>query len=103
MLVMPLQLGWAAVGSLCLHESGAKAAHFGHHLHTHAEKAKDSPSGKTNHSDCISCVSANLTPTLVPALQLYAQPPVLGLSQHDCSPLFRPTSPPERPARYDLA
>ncbi len=32
---LPLQLGWAAAGSYCQHETGRRAAHVGHHSHAH--------------------------------------------------------------------
>ena len=37
MVVLPLQLGWAAAANLCLDEPSTQAPHFGHHLHAEAE------------------------------------------------------------------
>ena len=38
LLVMPLQFGWAAVGTYFEHESVPRAQHFGHHEHKHEHK-----------------------------------------------------------------
>ena len=38
LVVMPLQLSWAAVAAFCAHESSPKAPHFGHHAHAHAQQ-----------------------------------------------------------------
>ena len=35
MLIVSLQSTWAAVGTLCAHESGSSAKHLGHHEHRH--------------------------------------------------------------------
>ncbi len=35
MLVLPLQMSFAAVAPYCAHEEGAAAQHVGHHSHTH--------------------------------------------------------------------
>ncbi len=35
LLVIPLQVSWAAVGGYCKHESGAATQHLGHHEHQH--------------------------------------------------------------------
>ena len=40
LVLLPAQLGWAAVGVYCAHESGAAADHFGHHAHRHTEDDK---------------------------------------------------------------
>jgi hypothetical protein len=34
LVLLPFQLSWAAVVSYCTHETGAGAAHFGHHEHS---------------------------------------------------------------------
>jgi flagellar capping protein FliD len=36
-VMMPLQLSWAAVSSYCQHESGTASKHFGHHEHQHQQ------------------------------------------------------------------
>lgn len=61
-VMMPLQLSWAAVSSYCQHESGAAAKHLGHHEHQHqqADKTGDSDQTKakkfgTVDADCHFC------------------------------------------------
>ena len=58
LVLLPAQLGWAAVGVYCAHESGAAADHFGHHAHRHTEDDKGKEKGgltKGAHADCASC------------------------------------------------
>jgi len=45
LVLLPAQLGWAAVGVYCAHESGAAADHFGHHAHRHTEDDKGKEHG----------------------------------------------------------
>ena len=47
-VMMPLQLSWAAVSSYCQHESGAASKHFGHHEHKHQQASKVGDSDQTN-------------------------------------------------------
>lgn len=46
-VMMPLQLSWAAVSSYCQHESGAASKHFGHHEHKHQQASKVGDSDQT--------------------------------------------------------
>ncbi len=39
LMLMPLQLSWAAVASYCQHETGVAASHIGHHEHEHQANA----------------------------------------------------------------
>jgi hypothetical protein len=60
LVLIPLQLSWAAAASYCQHESGAAAKHFGHHEHQHnAADGKDAfpdPAKTTGGDpDCASC------------------------------------------------
>lgn len=62
LVLMPLQLSWAAAGAYCEHETGEQAQHFGHHVHQHAPSAKtsDTDNGKIekqngSHPDCGAC------------------------------------------------
>ena len=59
LVVMPLQLNWAAVAAYCAHESAPKATHFGHHEHDHdqhvsaaASPDASSPGVGIDISDC---------------------------------------------------
>jgi len=47
LVLIPLQLTWAAAASYCQHESGAATKHFGHHEHRHQAKAGEPDQGKT--------------------------------------------------------
>jgi hypothetical protein len=61
LVLMPLQLSWAAMASYCQHESGQAAKHFGHHAHKHVTSQTDvdddssSPLSGKPHADCASC------------------------------------------------
>lgn len=58
LMILPLQLSWAAAGAYCKHEKGAASNHFGHHVHQHQAKS-DTPDSKGEfgkvHNDCSSC------------------------------------------------
>ena len=58
LVLLPVQLGWAALGVYCAHESGAAANHFGHHGHRHTAGDSVDEKGSTAkgaHVDCASC------------------------------------------------
>ncbi|WP_317205867.1 DUF2946 family protein [Janthinobacterium sp.] len=58
LLVMPLQMSWAAASAYCQHEEGRAARHLGHHGHEHKAKAEQPASKKDGgapHSDCNFC------------------------------------------------
>ena len=60
LVLMPLQLSWAAIASYCQHEIGAAAKHFGHHDHQHKatdgkETAPDPAKTGGGDPDCASC------------------------------------------------
>ena len=47
LLIVPLQLGYAAAAAYCQHEAGHAAGHFGHHAHEHqAKPGAEQESGK---------------------------------------------------------
>ena len=46
LVFLPFQFSWAAVGTYCEHESGARAKHFGHHEHEHKHKHQQ-PAGES--------------------------------------------------------
>ena len=61
LLVLPLQMSWAAASAYCQHEQGNHAWHLGHHVHQHkasADSAGQQDSGKV-HSDCSACHGAS--------------------------------------------
>lgn len=60
LILLPLQLSWAAVSVYCQHETGAAARHFGHHDHQHKaadgkEAAPDPAKTGAGDPDCVSC------------------------------------------------
>jgi hypothetical protein len=60
LVLLPLQLSWAAVGVYCQHETGAAAKHLGHHDHQHKTDAShgDQADPKTSggiDNDCGAC------------------------------------------------
>ncbi len=62
MVLLPLQLTWAATAAYCAHESGQRASHVGHHEHPHAkadERAGATDIGKLSAAkgdlDCGTC------------------------------------------------
>ena len=61
LVLMPLQLSWAAVGAYCQHERGQAASHAGHHTHEHQPQAEsDVPAGEKGvmpsaDADCVTC------------------------------------------------
>ncbi|MET3133552.1 cytochrome c553 [Oxalobacteraceae bacterium GrIS 1.11] len=62
MIVLPLQMSWAAASAYCQHEEGQSARHLGHHSHQHQAKAEakaEQPPAKQAggqvHSDCHFC------------------------------------------------
>lgn len=116
--LLPLQWGWAAAASLCAHESGVGAQHFGHHEHRHQEAGEQTgdadhakqpikKSGSNNSGpagavagtdgDCASCHGQSLNAVLAlpaePALVLaerQASPYLQHLSQRYPEPALRP-------------
>lgn len=110
-VLLPMQLSWAAVASYCQHESGNATTqqHVGHHEHQHTADHADT--SKSSHPsatgavdvDCGTC-HAGCCSAMVPSLSLLAvqlpttihSAPALRLSSH-------PASLPERPNWADLA
>lgn len=57
LLLMSVQVSWAAVSNYCQHETGAATQHIGHHEHEHhegEEKSKGAPYSVID-DDCASC------------------------------------------------
>ena len=102
LVLMPLQLSWAAMASYCQHETGAAAKHFGHHDHQHKaadgkDAAPDPAKTGGGDPDCASC-HAGGTSVLADALTIHlVADSSLGTADHRA----RLTSPPferiERP------
>lgn len=108
LVLMPLQLSWAAMASYCQHETGAAAKHFGHHDHQHKaadgkDAAPDPAKTGGGDPDCASC-HAGGTSVLADALTIHlVADSSLGTADHRA----RLTSPPferiERPQWRVLA
>lgn len=110
LVMMPLQLGWAAIGSYCQHESGSQTKHFGHHAHQHTSQAGDEDddgpdpqSGKNPHDDCNACISADVMPIFSAVALFDVRSLSTGETVFLAHPLSRPSSPPDRPAWVCLA
>lgn len=108
LVLMPLQLSWAAMASYCQHESGAAAKHFGHHEHQHQAKAGEPDQGKAKPlgtvdadcSFCHACCAAILSGTQdVPPLALAS----LSITWHHDGSVSPLPSRPERPNWAALA
>lgn len=101
LVLMSLQLSWAAVGAYCQHEASLSAQHFGHHAHQHTAGSDDSSSdisqqAKGPHADCGLChVGASLIAPGELSLQVYK----LGTPPHAVNRGFLPDSPPSQPER----
>lgn len=109
-VMMPLQLGWAAVSSYCQHESGAAAKHFGHHEHQHqqASKASDTDQGKgkafgTVDADCHFCHACSpvILSNAADVISLVTKP-LFAMRAADVS-RSNPSPRPERPNWVALA
>ena len=115
-VLLPMQLSWAAVASYCQHESGnaSAAQHVGHHEHQHeADAAASADTNETSanptpatgavdvdcgtcHAGCCSALIRSIPLlTISPASQAYSAPALRLSSQ--------PASLPERPNWADLA
>lgn len=63
LLILPIQWSWAAVASVCRHETGSAAQHLGHHQHQHkaaggsadTSGAKTDGAGPSFDADCAGC------------------------------------------------
>lgn len=103
LLIVPLQLGYAAAAAYCQHESGSAAGHFGHHAHEHHERstdAKDVGKGKVSmqvDQDCGFChLQMPQLPTQplpwasLPTERLFGLPPGIAYTSVEHSLIERP-------------
>ncbi len=106
MVLLPLQLSWAAVASYCEHESsGATTQHLGHHEHQHEIDAGpvDSSNGKTTGTsgavdlDCGTCHAGGCAVMLQPLKVLMVKLPSKTHSEPALHLASQPASLPERP------
>lgn len=108
-VLLPMQLSWAAVASYCQHESSSSATtqHVGHHEHQHEADAASTDQGGTDSKsttatsavdvDCGTCHAGCCTAMLQSPILVMAKLP----SESHNAPALRlssqPASLPERP------
>ena len=108
MLILPLQWSWAAVASVCRHETGSAAQHLGHHDHEHGAVLDDATADATTDidgvkvwfdADCCSYHGLSLAGLIsVPVAHPVCSGSVLlGYSAHS-----RPDHVPDQPLRPPL-
>ncbi|MES2952182.1 MAG: cation efflux protein, CzcI family [Pseudomonadota bacterium] len=111
-VLLPMQLSWAAVASYCQHEIATTAQHVGHHEHQHEADAASANNSDTGTSptamgavdvDCGTCHAGCCT-VMLQSLNLVVAK--LPSETHSASALrltSQPASVPERPNWADLA
>lgn len=71
LVLLPLQLSWAAAASYCQHEETKSTQHFGHHAHKH-QSSFDTLDDKSNptkvHTDCGSCHLSGMSSILAQSM-----------------------------------
>lgn len=108
LMVLPLQLSWAAASGYCRHETGAAAQHFGHHFHQHkasdgSHAAADLAKQVQGDPDCMSCHAGCLSALTVELpMELGVEQPVQLLDPPDAFSSW-PADPLERPQWRRLA
>lgn len=102
LVLLPMQLSWAAVTGYCQHETGVGSKHLGHHSHEHQSMEHESSTDASPHlaeleHDCASC-------HLGCAAALTSQQSILALVSSDHQPFDYhgnfprwSKAPPERP------
>lgn len=94
MCLLPLQLSWAAVARICLHESGGAAQHLGHHEHEHdAAKGDAAVDGLGIDADCGPCHGYGPAALMIAPKLLHTESP----QQH--TDRYRSTVPDPEPDR----
>ena len=111
LMLLPLQMSWAAVASYCMHEADPQAQHLGHHGHSGvvdvaAVGADDSPaSNASSVLDADGCHSHGLCFGL-PASHLVVLPPLPSATPRvgaEQAPGAVVANPPDRPQWARLA
>ncbi len=113
-VLLPMQLSWAAVASYCQHESSTATTtqHVGHHEHQHeAEAASANNSDKSTHPssagavdvDCGTCHAGCCTAMLQSPIPVMAKLPSETHSATAVCLSSQPASLPERPNWAHLA
>lgn len=102
LIVVPLQLSWAAAAAYCEHESNPKTVHFGHHEHKHVASAEEIKTDKFKSAaavdgDCTSCHLGGIAILTIPAPALALD--VLGAPAITTGNSLLASSRPARPER----
>lgn len=103
MVVLSLQLSWAAAATYCQHESSRVTYHFGHHVHDHAGASDDSKSQQTAGSklvlddDCAVCHLSGVGIVSMPPYIL--SPQVANTDKVFVSTFLLTSDRPDRPER----
>lgn len=100
LLVLPLQVSWAAVSSYCKHESGTASQHFGHHNHQHKTKAAEKAPADASiqiDTDCAFCFGSAFG--LITLLVTYASANVPKVEPVFADTNFLASIRPDRPER----
>lgn len=111
MVLLPLQMVWAAAAPYCGHEARLAATqHFGHHEHQHeaspaaaaAVQADSSDAEGAQHPDCQNCHLGSIAALATPVFEIAALNP--GTVQAEPGDPYRSHVPfgPERPDRIEL-
>lgn len=108
MLFLPLQLGWAAVSSICAHESDGQAKHLGHHEHEHQADQNEVPDTDRAaqpgpDGDCGACHTLGSTAVLSGYALITLAGGTALLADRPLTFPSAPTAPPERPDWSGLA
>lgn len=102
--MLALQFSWSTVAAYCMHETGVKAQHLGHHAHSEPSDdagatTKDKPAqAKTGlaHTHCSSCAHGTMMGVTLDGAAVL-QLPVMLAEHHESSMISVYASPPERP------
>lgn len=103
MVLLPLQLSWAAAAAYCQHESNPAITHFGHHVHKHLVKGESSKSDPSvsklgTDDDCFVCHLSGVGIAFSPSVIVPAQAiPVDATAPPRSSLALLPLERPERP------
>lgn len=88
LLLLPLQITWAAANAYCHHESDVASEHFGHHDHEHkAVDTKDPVKTDGGDSGCTACHWCSFVSTPTATLPSVFETGILNVA-------YLPTLPP---------
>lgn len=108
MVLLPLQLSWAATGQYCQHEVDTSAKHLGHHVHQHRnveqnDSSADQAKAVATDADCGTCHSGCSMAIQHPESICNAPASLAFASGPRAQPTHAPVDPPYRPQWRTLA